>query len=282
MIHEPVLVREVLENLDFAHSKTVKIIDATVGTGGHSEYFCKAGAQILGIDADLDMLEIAKKRLEVACPGHFRLVRGNFAQIDQIAKDNNFGQVDAILFDLGISSVHYSDIQRGFSFENPDEPLDMRLDPSFQNVTAADLLNALDETKLKSLFEIIFDPGLARIVAKKVIKLRSQKAFEKVKDATVITYQKAKLFLALRIAVNTELENIPVSLTKAWGLLKIGGRLLVISFHSMEDRIVKRALLDLVEAKTAKLITKKPIMPGLDELNKNPRARSAKLWILEK
>lgn len=281
-MHEPVLVNEVLEGFGLEHLNQAKIIDATLGAGGHSIEFGKAGAQVLGIDADSQMLEIAKKRLEVACPGHFTLINGNFTHIDQIAIKSGFERVDGILFDLGISSVHYSEIKRGFSFEKPDEALDMRLDPLKQDVKASDLLNVLDETKLRSLFETVFDPGSARVVAKKVIKIRNQKPFDTVSDAIAVSYERAKLFLALRIAVNTELENIPEALTKAWTLLNNNKRLLVISFHSMEDRIVKRTFLDLVLSHNAKLITKKPIMPGVDETSINPRARSAKLWILEK
>ena len=281
-MHTPVLVNQIIEASKVAHLNQAKVIDATLGAGGHSIEFCKLGAEVLGIDADQQMLLIAQKRLEVACPGHFKLSHGNFTQLNSIARKSGFSDLDVVLFDLGISTLHYIEFDRGFSFDKPQQSLDMRLDPTTQAVTASDLLNALDQKQLLSLFQTVFDYSQAKRLADKVIAAREQKRFEKVQDLVDLTSQKQKLFLALRIGVNSELDNIPAALGQAYELLKDGGRLLVISFHSMEDRVVKRALLDLVEEKKAILVTKKPVEADEEEIRQNPKARSAKLWILEK
>lgn len=278
------LVNEVLENFGLAHSKNQaeKYIDATLGSGGHSVQICERGGFVLGIEADEHMLALAEKRLEIACPGHFKLVGDNFINIDTIAKESGFEQINGVLFDLGISSLHYTDLKRGFSFDNPDETLDMRLDVKTQGLKAMDLLNALNVKQLEQLFSTVFANFEAKKIAKKVLKVRNLKPFEKVADVESLTYEKAKLFLALRIGVNTEIDNIRIALPKAFSLIRKGGRLLVISFHSLEDRVVKRTMLDLVEQGNARLITKKPIEPKSGEIADNPKSRSAKLWVLEK
>ena len=316
--HEPVLVDEVLEALRLRElalsKKQTHFIDATLGFGGHTLNLVKSGANVLAIEADKKSIEVAQKRLKSVltrpitsrfggsetCPtpevynelprGSFKLVYGNFRKIDEIAKNHKFHSVDGILFDLGISSYQLSD-SRGFSFGKRQDPLDMRIDPETQAVKASDLLNALDEKKLTLLFEVVLPKPTGLYLAKRIVERRLQKKFESVGDLLEIvgdkkTYHRihpATLsFLALRIAVNSELENLKESIPRAYELLKKGGRLVVISFHSAEDSIVKKFFREYQDKDMAKIISKKPIVPTKNEIFANPRARSAKMRVLEK
>lgn len=302
-IHDPVLLEEVVEALrlePLAHLNIqARFIDATVGTGGHSQEIVKRGAKLLGIDADRKMLEVAKRRLKQACPprlsrkaGRFKLVQGNFAKIDEIAKRFGFEGVDGIFFDLGVSSLHFSDISRGFSFNYPNAPLDMRVDEKGQSVTASDLLNSLRKDQLRDLFSTVMAHAPAKKLADKIIAARVEKPIKTVGEfLEVIEWslrRRGKLhpatlpFLALRIVVNSELENLKEALPKAFSLLASSGRLVVVSFHSGEDRLVKKFFRRAQMEEKAKLITKKPILPGESEVARNPNSRSAKMRVLEK
>jgi len=237
------------------------------------------------------MLAIAKKRLGEEWKSDLKLVNSNFTQIDKIAEENGWMPVSGILFDLGVTNIHLKDLERGFSFENPEALLDMRISPKTQGVKASDLLNVLREDQLRSLFEVTLDPGAAKWISGRVVHSRAIKSISTVSDMLEISeglragrngLREATLpFLALRIAVNSELTNLAEVLPKAFGLLEKGGRLVVISFHSKEDVIVK----DFFKEKTkegSKLITFKPILAGEAELIENRRARSAKMRILQK
>lgn len=268
--HESVMVGQVVENLHI--KKGSKIIDATLGTAGHTAEILKAGGHVLGIEADPVMLAIAKKRLP---EGNF--VLGNFIDIDKIATKNNFSKVWGIVFDLGVTNIHLTTGDRGFSFGNPDSELDMRLNPETQGLKGSDLLNALREDHLVELFSETLEKGAARWVARRVIArrpitkvgdfLEAVKGLKGKPGINVATLP----FLAVRIAVNRELDNLKVVLPKAFELLEDGGRLIVISFHSGEDRIVKEFM------SPGELI-----VPREGEIEKNPRARSAKMRVLEK
>lgn len=285
--HESVLVQEVVDGLHI--EKGGKYIDATAGNGGHMEKILEAGGEILGIDLDPEMISISEERLKKF--EGFKLVQGNFTEIDKIAKDSDWTPVSGILFDLGVSNIHLKDLERGFSFGNPEAPLDMRLDPEGQGVCAADLLNVLREDQLRTLFEVTVDPGAAKWITGRVLHSREAKPIETVGDMLEIAHgmrnekkglNEATLpFLALRIAVNTELDNLKEALPKAYELLQKGGRLAVISFHSKEDEIVKEFFKE-KSSIGAKLITFKPIGAGQSEIEVNRRARSAKMRILEK
>lgn len=292
-IHEPVMVHEVLEFLNLAPLKgQARVIDATVGSGGHAIEMIKVGAEVLGIDADAEMLEMAKKRLEKARPAMYRLVHGNFRNIDRIARDNHFIEVDGILFDLGVTSQHFASASRGFSFGQKSALLDMRLDPKRQAVTAANLLDLLPKNQLEELFKGVMTERKAAKIAKAVVLARDLKPIKKVGDFLEITNRLAKTksrlhpatlpFLALRMAVNSELENLEEALPKAFRLLKTKGRLVMISFHSGEDAIVKKFFRKLEKQKKASLLTKKPVLPSKEEVKRNIRARSAKLRALER
>ena len=195
------------------------------------------------------------------------------------------------MLDLGVSNNHLKDLERGFSFGNPEAPLDMRLDPDGQGVRAADLLNVLREDQLRTMFEVTVDPGAAKWISGRVLHSRDAKPIETVGDMLEIAHgmrnekkglNEATLpFLALRIAVNSELDNLKEVLPKAFNLLEKGGRLVVISFHSKEDEIVKEFFKE-KSLDGAKLITFKPVMSGQSEIEINRRARSAKMRILQK
>ncbi|MGB6838890.1 MAG: 16S rRNA (cytosine(1402)-N(4))-methyltransferase RsmH [Microgenomates group bacterium] len=299
--HESVMVREVLENLGLKRAplkNQVRVIDATLGTGGHSLAIIKIGGRVLGIDLDEEILEIAKKRLEKACPAlekdraPFKLVNGNFKDIDKIAEGAGFKKVDGVVFDLGVSNIHLKSSSRGFSFENETAPLDARLNPKLQAVTAADLLNSLRKDQLESLFNTVMTKGKSKKLAIEVVIARGEELIKNVGDFLKII-NKAKIaggklhpgtlpFLALRIAVNSELENLKIALPKAFELLKKGGRLVVISFHSGEDKLVKNFFRDMEKKDLGSVLTKKPLTSTSVEINRNPRARSAKLRCLEK
>lgn len=266
------MVKEVLESL---HLNTgSRVIDCTLGTGGHTEAIINAGGTVLGIEADPKMFDIAKKRLGDKA----KLVLGNFDNLEQIARVNRFDEVDGILFDLGVSNLHLKEDNRGFSFELLDQDLDMRLNPVIQGVKASDLLNALDQTQLTNLFEKVLSHNEAKRVAGRIITLRPIYKVGELIEALKGIPHKEKLnlatlpMLALRIAVNSELDNLDVVIPKAIGLLKKDGRLLIIVFHSAEEKIVQKHMNRRVKIR----------IPGYEEINKNIRARSAKLYVYVK
>lgn len=289
--HETVLVKEVIEALHI--EKEGKYIDATLGNAGHALEILKAGGQVLGIEMDPSMLEMAEKRLkkEVKRQERYKLVNGNFTNIDKFAKEYGWNEVDGILFDLGVTNLHLKDLERGFSFENSHAQLDMRVDRDKQGVKGSDLLNVLREDQLKELFEVTLEAGAAKWITGRVIHSREGKPITTVGDFLEICEglktgktginQATLPFLALRIAVNSELTNLKEVLPKAFDLLKEGGRLVVISFHSGEDALVKNFFKEQITS-GSKPISFKPIMAGDKELEANKRARSAKMRILEK
>lgn len=296
--HESVLIDEAVDGLHIKN--TANYIDATLGNGGHALAILNKNGRVLGIDLDPKMVEISKKRLDEAYPAmnqtvhgaNFKLVNGNFTEIDKIAKEEGWLPVSGILLDLGVSNIHLKDLERGFSFENPEAPLDMRINSEAQAVKGSDLLNVLREDQLRNLFEVTLDPGAARWISNRVIYSRSQKQITKVKDLIEICaglktgkvgLNPATLpFLALRIAVNSELDNLSQVLPKAFDLLEKGGRLVVISFHSKEDEIVKGFMKSKSSSGSGKQVTFRPIKAEESEISENRRSRSAKLRIIEK
>lgn len=287
--HETVLVNEVLESLHV--EKDGKYIDATLGNAGHTIAILELGGKVLGIDADPKMIEISRARLKSGNYSGWQVVNGNFTEIEDIASKNGWNEVDGILFDLGVTNLHLRDLERGFSFSNPEADLDMRVNTETQGVKGSDLLNLLREDQLRELFEITLDPGAAKWLAGRTIHSREKKPISNVGDLLEICeglktgkthINEATLpFLALRIAVNSELANLEEVLPKAFNLLKKGGRLVVISFHSKEDVLVKDFFRNMA-AKGSKILSFKPIIAGREELQANNRARSAKMRILEK
>lgn len=286
--HESVMTREVLEYLHI--KKQANYIDATLGTGGHSEAIYQNGGSVLGIDMDPTMIEVARERLS-SCPAHenfFKLIQGNFRNIDRIAKEAELASVSGIVFDLGVSNIHLKG--PGFSFQDEDSELDMRMNQTEQGVKGADLLNVLRPDQLVELFSQVLPYSVSRVIAQRVSLARQIKPFVTVGDfvrAIRGIESKPNLhfatlpFLALRMAVNTELENIEVALPKAFDLLEPGGRLVVISFHSREDEIVQQFFKS-KEGTGGRILTQNFIAPSLREVNSNLKSRSARLRSIEK
>lgn len=290
--HRPVLLKEVLEYL--AVKKGEKYIDATIGLGGHTAEILARGGKVLGIDIDSEALaavrerfpkEIQSRQLIIAC--------GNFAEIEYLARERSFTQVAGILYDLGVSSLQLDKPERGFSWRFQGQPLDMRMNSNFA-VRAGDLVNGLSEPELTELFTKLGEERLAQVVARKIVAQRKEKPIrtvDELAEIVVSAYPSAsrfgrihpatRVFQALRLAVNAELENLTISLPRAVRLLKPGGRILVISFHSLEDRIVKRFGERPSTESLIKALTKKPIGPSVEEVGANPRSRSAKLRVFE-
>lgn len=261
--HEPVLVREVLDGLKVTAGK--RYIDATYGGGGHTRAIERLDGHVLGIDADPEAGAIL----------------GNFRDIERIAQREGFGRVDGILFDLGVSSHQLDTASRGFSYRFTAAPLDLRFNQG-TGVTAAQLVNRWSE---KELYEIIAKYGeeeRARAISSAIVRARALKPIQTVRDLTdILGGQQAvlsRVFQALRITINDELAALKEGLSGAGHLLEPGGRVAVISFHSLEDRIVKRTLATV----PWRPITKKPIVAGRQEVSFNKRSRSAKLRIAEK
>jgi 16S rRNA (cytosine1402-N4)-methyltransferase len=288
--HLSVLLQETIEALEIEPGK--KYIDGTIGGGGHTAEILKRGGIVLGIDQDDQALDFVKAHCEEQMAnGSLILAKGNFKDIDVIAKEHNFDQVDGILLDIGISSHHVDEAERGFSFQK-EGPLDMRMDRD-QQVKAGDLINILTKGELYDLFTKLGEERFAHSIAGRIVSARQIKRIETTTELAEIVrrsvpYSKkgfnpaTRVFQALRIAVNDELNVLTESLPKSVQLLSSSGRLAVISFHSLEDRIVKRTFLALAEEGLGKIITKKPIIPTEEENAINGRARSSKLRVFEK
>ncbi|MFH1840796.1 MAG: 16S rRNA (cytosine(1402)-N(4))-methyltransferase RsmH [Candidatus Shapirobacteria bacterium] len=287
--HVPVLLKEVIESLQVEAGE--KYIDATLGGGGHSEAILQLNGRILGIDQDPEAIKAAGKRFSSACPKAFwQLARGNFRRLCEIALAHDFGEVSGIVFDLGVSSHQLETARRGFSFKL-EGPLDMRMDPELK-VTAADLVNGLNKGELDELFKKLGGEQYSRLIAEAVCRARLKEAFRSVNQLVDLivrvrprrggfdrVHPATRCFQALRIAVNDELKSLKEALPQAAELLKKGGRLAVISFHSGEDKIVKDFLKNNPELLS---LMKKPFRPGCAETEVNPRSRSACLRVGEK
>lgn len=281
--HIPVLPDKVLDFL--SPQKGKKIIDATLGDAGHTELMLAKGAEVLGIDTDNENIIKASKKFP-----KLLVVHGNFSMIGELSKSKGFNQVDGILFDLGYSSTQLQDSTKGISFLN-DGPLDMRLDPTTQGVTASDLLKVLTVKQLYELFIEFGQEKRARVIADAIVRARLIRPIETTAQLGQIVesvsprrsgdkiHPATKVFQSLRIAINSELDNLETALLQSVELLKPGGVLVVISFHALEDKIVKNFIRSnfLLENLTAK-----PVVPDFLEVQNNRRARSAKLRAAQK
>ncbi len=292
MQHKPVLLKETIELLQIQPGQWY--IDATLGSAGHTIEILKLGGQVLGIDQDPKAIDRSLANLEaiheLSLPEH-QFVNANYSHLKTIARQQGLNQVSGILFDLGVSSEQLADPQTGLSFQT-DSPLDMRLDPNLQ-VTAANLINTLSEKQLIQLFSEFSDEPKSKAIAQLIIRTRKHQPITSTKQLALLAvkayagrtkihglHPATKIFQALRIAVNSELDNLTQALPQALELLNPGGRLAVISFHSGEDRLVKHFIRQ--NSKSLQEITQKPVQPTQIEININPRARSAKLRVAEK
>jgi len=284
--HLPVLVDEVSSVL---FNKIDGIyIDCTIGEGGHSEkilHMLSDNGRLIGIDLDPAALESARERLSSL--GNCVFINDNFRNIRKIINNNSIAEIDGVLFDLGISSLQLESPEKGFSFSR-NGPLDMRFGAGTR-LKASTLVNNLSFEELSDIFWKYGEEPQSRIIAKEIIREREKKPIETTAELGELIertvrfrgriHPATRVFQALRIAVNDELENLKSGLSEAIDCLKPGGRICVISFHSLEDRIVKN------EFRTnshLKALTKKPVTPGEQELGANPRSRSAKLRAAEK
>jgi 16S rRNA (cytosine1402-N4)-methyltransferase len=294
-VHAPVLVEEVMEGLHCHAGGTY--VDCTIGQGGHALRILHANAPdglLVGIDRDSQALMAAMDRLH-QFGDRLRLVHGNFHELKQQLRSVGISDVDGVVFDLGVSSAQLSSPERGFSFM-VDGPLDMRMD---RNVgpTAGDLLNRLSESDLANVIFQYGEERYARRIARALIRARAQHPLSTttelvslIKRAVPAAYRHGRIhyatrtFQALRIAVNGELDGLERVFRDAADALRPGGRLCIISFHSLEDRIAKHTLRALSQGSDPPIvvITKKPIVPSEMERRANPRARSAKLRVAER
>lgn len=291
--HYPVMYREVLKFLELKERKVV--VDCTLGLAAHGHKMLELMGKnsfLIGIDRDQASLEIAKKNLKYF-DGRFTLIKGDFANLDQLLAKLGVAGVDAFLFDLGISTYQLNSPQRGFSFLK-EGPLDMRMDQdSF--VSAYDLVNNLSEGELTSIFKKFGEDRHARRIATRLVEARKIEPLTTTTQlaCVIISALSAKsqhgrihpatrIFQSLRIAVNRELESFRDGLEKSVELLNKGGRIAVISFHSLEDRIAKQVFKKWAAQGVLKNITKKPLRPTDLEREENPASRSAKLRIAER
>ena len=305
--HVSVLLNECIENL--AIKPDGIYVDGTLGLGGHSYEIASrlTTGQLIGIDRDLTAIERAGKRLE-PFKERVKLVHGNFSDTVAILDSLGIDAVDGMLFDLGVSSPQLDESERGFSYMQ-DAPLDMRMDQTGA-LSAHEIVNSYSEAQLNRIFWDYGEERYARRISAAIIKAREQKPIETtfelvdiIKSALPTAALREKqhpakrCFQAIRIAVNDELGAISALIDTAPDKLKVGGRLCVISFHSLEDRIVKSGIAARENGctcpreapictcgfvKTLKSVYRKPILPGQDEIERNPRARSAKLRVAER
>jgi 16S rRNA (cytosine1402-N4)-methyltransferase len=303
MVHTPVLAAEVVDGLIIGPGK--RYVDCTLGGGGHAMAIltkCQPSCELLGIDADPEAIRIAQHNLY----DYFEstvIINDNFYNLNNICKETNFLPVDGILFDLGLSSLQLSTAERGFSFQHSG-PLDMRFNPDEQ-LTAADIVNKLPEAKLAQLIYIYGEEPLANRIAKNIVVNRPVTDTADLASIVISVageqhgkiHPATRTFQALRIAVNRELDHLTSALEQSLSCLAHGGRLAVISYHSLEDRIVKNFMLretrscicpaNLPECRChhtpqLELVNKHPIIPADQEIDSNPRSRSAKLRIAQK
>lgn len=273
--HIPVLKKEVLEYL--APKANENFIDCTIGFGGHAKAILKRikpKGRVLGIERDPEIF----KKLNFLKIERLVLVNGSYSDLKRIAKGCNFRPVSGILFDLGVSSWHFEESGRGFTFQK-EEFLDMRY--GTDEVTAGKIVNEYSESDIVKILKEYGQERFAKKIAKRIIKERKIKPIKTTFELRRLIPRKTKpqrTFQALRIAVNDELGNLRSALPQALEILKSGGRIVVISFHSLEDRIVK----NFFKNSNVNILTKKPIRPSKEEIEDNPRSSSAKLRAAEK
>jgi len=296
-VHTPVLLDEVLALL--APRPGGRYVDATIDGGGHAGALLAATApdgRVLGIDRDPEILGALRVRAARAIDaGRLLLAHASFASLTEVVSSYQFTPVDGVLFDLGLSSFHLDASARGFSFQR-DEPLDMRFDPTDADLErAADILAARSAEELTALLRTYGEERFASRIARSVVARRRSTPLRTSGELLAVIEQSlppqvrwraardaARVFQALRIAANDELAAVTAALPQALAVLPGGGRLVVISFHSLEDRVVKNFLRDQQRAGRLRIMTKKPLQPSQAELAANPRAASAKLRAAER
>lgn len=296
-IHKSVLLKEIISILETP--KYGVYLDGTINNGGHAKAVAdnlNGKITIIGFDKDSNALARAKKNLKGKAE-NLILVSSDFKDLDKtVLKAHLEGKIDSILLDLGISSDQLENSKRGFSFKK-DEPLLMTMKDkvSKSDLTAYEIVNSWDEENIASIIYGYGEEKYSRRIAKAIIEERKKRPINSSKELSEIIFESyparerhkkihpaTKTFQALRIAVNDELGSLKEGIEKSFAVLKKGGRIAIISFHSLEDRIVKKYFREIAKSGLGKLITKKPIIAKADEIKENPRSRSAKLRVLEK
>jgi len=288
--HDSVLLQEVVDLL--VTNRDGVYLDGTVGLGGHAEAILESlsvQGKLLGTDMDPEALERSTERLQ-PFTGRFRLVRANFRNLDQILDAEGVSQLSGALFDLGVSSLQLDKASRGFA-HRLEGPLDMRLDPE-SKLTAARICNEWPAEQIELLLREYGEERAAKRIARWIVDTRKDQPFETTSQLADLLEKRlprqgkihvaTKTFMALRIAVNQELENLTRGIESVINRIAPGGRIAVISFHSLEDRIVKNLFRSLADHGQVKLITNSPVSPGIEEADRNSRARSSKLRVVER
>lgn len=277
------MVREVVELLSGAEM----VLDLTVGAGGHAAALLDSGAsRVVGVDRDPDALSAARERL-AGYGARLQLLQGRFGEVMEVAQQAGVREADGVLYDLGVSSLQLDRAERGFSYREAG-PLDMRMGP--EGPSAADVVNGYSETELERVLREHGEERFARRIAAAIVRARSRAPLQSTRELAAVVaaavprrrggpHPARRAFQAIRIEVNREIEELAASLPRAVQLLTPGGRLVVISYHSLEDRVVKHHMRD---DERLQVLTKKPRRPSPEEAAANPRARSAKLRAAER
>lgn len=291
-MHQPALLKEVISSLNLKPGDIV--LDATIGGGGHSREILKEiipGGRLIGLDQDPQASKIAQDSLRDF--KNFKIINDNFRNLDRVLTRENVQILNAALFDVGVSSFQLDDRSRGFSVKD-EARLDMRMDPGLA-VSAYDVVNRYKEKDLSEIIEKFGEERFHRKIARFIVEERSRHPIETTKELAEVVHKAigyrykngridpaTRTFQAIRIVVNDELGALEEGVKKAVSWLSVGGRAAVISFHSLEDRIVKNLFRGYAELGVVKLVTKKPIRPGIEEIRGNPRSRSARLRVCER
>ena len=292
VLHTPVMLDEVISFL--VPYQDGIVVDATVGEGGHARAILERVKPrlLVALDRDIEILSVARERLSDYKNVVF--IYGNYSSLPELLAKEGIERVDAVLMDLGISSFHLEDPERGFSFLEKG-PLDMRLDRVGSSRTAYEILNEWSEKRLASIIKEYGEEPWAKRIARRIVEMRKERPLRTTEDLVAAVksaiprrfwpkkiHVATRTFQAIRIAVNEELEHLKEALRKVVALLSPGGRVVVISFHSLEDRIVKHSFRSFEAKGLGRVLTKKPLVPSDEEVERNPRARSAKLRVFER
>lgn len=290
-LHKPVMVDEVLDYLNLQSGQI--ILDCTVGSGGHAIRILdkiKPDGFLIGIDKDMEILQTTKQSLS-KMTGKFKLYHADYSDIDEVLRQADIDEVNGVLLDLGVSSLQFDQADRGFSFAK-EAPLDMRMDRSC-GITAQNLIQRLSETELAELLWKYGEERWSRRIARAILKEEKGAGITSTRQLAAIVervvprgkskiHPATRVFQALRIVVNKELDNLEIFLDKIHNYMALGARIVIISFHSLEDRIVKNKFIEKAKQNIFKVLTKKPVTPRKAEIEENVRSRSAKLRAAER
>ena len=292
-MHQPVMLDEVVSSLNLKPGHVV--LDATIGGGGHAGEILKRimpGGRLIGLDADDEAIKIASENLKEFA-GSFKLINENFRNLDRVLSKESIKSLNAVLLDIGVSSFQLDNKDRGFSIKGP-APLDMRMDRRL-TLSAFDIINRYKESDLSDIIYRYGEERFARRIARRIVQERSVRPIETTADLSEIVRRAigsrkkyfridpaTKTFQAIRIVVNDEMGALEEGLKKAVSWLDIGSRIAVITFHSLEDRIVKNLFKGYAGLGVLKIITKKPVGASEQEIASNPRSRSGRLRVAER